>query len=192
MFILIYVGDLLIIGEESEVNAFIANTSTVRPAMGKLQWMAAVRPDIQYASKELGRKLSAPTSKDESATKHLIKYLRGTQNLVLRMAPEEQVTALHFMSTVAQIGHLWGASIVHYSKTLATVAQSSAEAEKWELSSQLKGSSFTSTRTQPQYLHMQGLLEPSVITMQSSAITVRGMAIKCYSWSVRLQDVVIM
>eukprot|EP00971_Amphidinium_carterae_P026763 527897-Amphidinium_carterae.1 len=66
-----------------------------RTAVGKLQWMAAVRdcqsrhsrPDIQFAVKELSRKLSSPTSKDESAAKHLIRYLRGTQNLVFRIAP---------------------------------------------------------------------------------------------------------
>eukprot|EP00971_Amphidinium_carterae_P349846 6491257-Amphidinium_carterae.2 len=46
-----------------------------------------VRPDIQFAVKELRRKLSSPTSKDESAAKHLIRYLRGTQNLVFRIAP---------------------------------------------------------------------------------------------------------
>eukprot|EP00971_Amphidinium_carterae_P162143 3214134-Amphidinium_carterae.1 len=32
-----------------------------RIAVGKLQWMAAVRPDIQYAVMELSRKLSAAT-----------------------------------------------------------------------------------------------------------------------------------
>eukprot|EP00971_Amphidinium_carterae_P102530 2029578-Amphidinium_carterae.2 len=53
-------------------------------ALDKLQWMAAVRPDIQYAVKELNRKLSAPIAKDESAAKHLIRYLKDTHNLVFR------------------------------------------------------------------------------------------------------------
>eukprot|EP00971_Amphidinium_carterae_P105257 2084258-Amphidinium_carterae.1 len=94
--------------------------------------MAAVRPDIQFAVKELSRKLSSPTSKDESAAKHLIRYLRGTQNLVFRIAHRQlgdQVSALNFMPTVTQIGQvvqsaesqqLWGSSIVHYSRTQAT------------------------------------------------------------------------
>eukprot|EP00971_Amphidinium_carterae_P073365 1450854-Amphidinium_carterae.1 len=58
-----------------------------RVAVGQLQWMAAVRPDIQFAVRELSRKLSAPTTRDESAAKHLIGYLRGTQNLVFSIAP---------------------------------------------------------------------------------------------------------
>eukprot|EP00971_Amphidinium_carterae_P036612 719591-Amphidinium_carterae.1 len=49
--------------------------------------MTAVRPDIQCAVKELSRELASPTPKDESAARHLIRYLRGTQNLVFRFAP---------------------------------------------------------------------------------------------------------
>eukprot|EP00971_Amphidinium_carterae_P223685 4438370-Amphidinium_carterae.2 len=137
MFILSYVDDLLIIGEESEINAFMialekvfnlkhtthltsgtwihfpgrnihrrsesvieismmegfmksiyeVKTSTFPPESSKLQWLASVRPDIQFADKELSRKLSAPTTRDESAAKHLILYLRGARNLVFRVAP---------------------------------------------------------------------------------------------------------
>eukprot|EP00971_Amphidinium_carterae_P202653 4021095-Amphidinium_carterae.1 len=64
-----------------------SNHRKFRTAVGKLQWMTAVRPDVQFAVKELSRKLASPTSKDESATKHLIRYLRRTQNLAFRIAP---------------------------------------------------------------------------------------------------------
>eukprot|EP00971_Amphidinium_carterae_P193397 3837697-Amphidinium_carterae.1 len=46
-----------------------------RTIVDKLQWMAAVRPDIQFAVKELSRKLSSPTSKDESAARILCSEL---------------------------------------------------------------------------------------------------------------------
>eukprot|EP00971_Amphidinium_carterae_P245710 4879616-Amphidinium_carterae.2 len=93
--------------------------------------MAAVRLDIQFAGKELSRKrvTSAPTTRDESAAKHLIRYLRGTQNLLLRIAPtawrSNQCIELHAYcdsdwagcpvsrkSTTGVICQLWGASIV--------------------------------------------------------------------------------
>eukprot|EP00971_Amphidinium_carterae_P232276 4609347-Amphidinium_carterae.1 len=111
--------------------------------------MAAARPDIQFAVKELSRKLSSHTSKDESATKHLIRYLRDTQNLVFRIAPSawksSQCIELHAYcdsdwadpvsrkSTTGVICQLWSSSGVHYSRTQATMAQSSAEAELYAL-----------------------------------------------------------
>eukprot|EP00971_Amphidinium_carterae_P141885 2810534-Amphidinium_carterae.3 len=112
---------LLIIGEESAVNAFITNV---------IKWMAAVWPDIhQYAIRGLTRKLSAPTSKDESAAKHLIKYHRGTQNLVFRIVPStcraSQCIELH-----AYCDSDWAGCPVNRKSTMgATVAQSSAEEE---------------------------------------------------------------
>eukprot|EP00971_Amphidinium_carterae_P117600 2329880-Amphidinium_carterae.1 len=69
-----------------------------RTVIGKLQWMAAVRPDIQFAVKEL----SCPVSRK---------------------------------STTRVICQLWGASVVHASRTRATIAQSSAEAEVYALTS---------------------------------------------------------
>eukprot|EP00971_Amphidinium_carterae_P093662 1853435-Amphidinium_carterae.1 len=114
--------------------------------------MASVRQDIQFAVKELSRKQSSPTSKDESATKHLIRYLRGTQNLVFRIAPSawksSQCIELHACcdsdwagcpvsrkSTTGVICQLWSSSIVHYSRTQAIMARSSAEAELYPLTS---------------------------------------------------------
>eukprot|EP00971_Amphidinium_carterae_P102188 2022893-Amphidinium_carterae.2 len=129
-----------------------SNHRKFRTAVGKLQWMAAIRPNIQFAVKELNRKLASSTSKDESATKHLIRYLRGTQNLVFTIAPSawksSQCIELHAYcdsgwagcpiskkSTTGVICQLWSNSIVHYSRTQVTVAQSSAEAELYALTS---------------------------------------------------------
>eukprot|EP00971_Amphidinium_carterae_P112785 2233672-Amphidinium_carterae.1 len=81
-----------------------------------------------------------------------MRYLRGTQNLVFRIAPSawknNQCIELHAFcdsdwagcpvsrkSTTGVVCQLWGASIVHYSRTQATIAQSSAEAELYALTS---------------------------------------------------------
>ena len=42
-----------------------------RRAVGKLQWMTYTRPDISYATKELARSLTEPTTADQQKLKHL-------------------------------------------------------------------------------------------------------------------------
>eukprot|EP00971_Amphidinium_carterae_P025265 499008-Amphidinium_carterae.3 len=61
-----------------------------RMSIGKLLWLSAIRPDIEHAIKELSRKLSAPSINDEKAVKDLIRYLRGTQDQVMRFAPNNE------------------------------------------------------------------------------------------------------
>ena len=45
-----------------------------RKAVGKLQWMTYTRSDISYATKELARSLTAPTTADQQKLKHLLRY----------------------------------------------------------------------------------------------------------------------
>ena len=54
--------------------------SAYRRAVGKLQWMTSTRPDISYATKELARSLTAPTTADQQKLKHLLRYIKGTQH----------------------------------------------------------------------------------------------------------------
>ena len=54
-----------------------------RRVVGRLQWIAPVRPDICYAVKELARALSAPTMEDWFKIKHVLRYLKGTWDLCL-------------------------------------------------------------------------------------------------------------
>ena len=51
-----------------------------RRAVGKLQWMTYTRPDISYATKELARSLTQPTTLDQQKLKHLLRYIKGTQH----------------------------------------------------------------------------------------------------------------
>ena len=54
-----------------------------RRVVGRLQWIAPVRPDLCYAVKELARALSAPTVEDWFKFKHVLRYLKGTWDLCL-------------------------------------------------------------------------------------------------------------
>ena len=47
-----------------------------RRAVGKLQWMTYTRPDISYATKELARSLTQPTTLDQQKLKHLLRYIK--------------------------------------------------------------------------------------------------------------------
>ena len=51
-----------------------------RRMVGKLQWMTYTRPDIGFATKELARVLTQPTTADQQKLKHLLRYITGTQH----------------------------------------------------------------------------------------------------------------
>ena len=48
--------------------------------VGKLLWMTYTRPDIGFATKELARALTQPTTADQQKLKHLLMYIKGTQH----------------------------------------------------------------------------------------------------------------
>ena len=50
-------------------------------AVGKLPWLALVRGDIAYATKELSRDVTASTMQSVPKCKHLPRYLTGTKNV---------------------------------------------------------------------------------------------------------------
>ena len=43
-------------------------------------WLALIRPDIAYATKELSRDLTAPTTESIIKVKHLLRYIVGTKD----------------------------------------------------------------------------------------------------------------
>ncbi|CAE7220981.1 RE1 [Symbiodinium natans] len=119
-----------------------------RRIVGQLLWLSSVRPDIMYAVKELSRGLSAPTSEHEAKAKHLLKYLAGTKNFSQRLQPTLQLSPQHKAidiniyvdsdwagcadsrrSTSGVSLFMLGANILSHSRTQATVALSSGEAE---------------------------------------------------------------
>jgi len=58
-----------------------------RTAVGKLIWLCTVRPDIDFAVKELSRAVQLPTEEDLAKMKHLLRYLKKTEHLSLQLKP---------------------------------------------------------------------------------------------------------
>ena len=117
-----------------------------RRAVGKLQWMMYTRPDICYATKELARALQQPTSSDQQKLKDLLRYIRGTTHYKQIIPPTVKLTqTTHDLnvyvdrdwagcvetrkSTTGFSITFLGATISYGSRTQATIALSSAEAE---------------------------------------------------------------
>eukprot|EP00971_Amphidinium_carterae_P251789 4999111-Amphidinium_carterae.1 len=73
--------------------------------VGKLLWMRPLRPDIQYATKELTRAVQKPNQHDKQNAKHLLRYLHGTRNYKLHLKPNQQTTIPTSRPTVTTTGH---------------------------------------------------------------------------------------
>ena len=125
-----------------------------RRAVGQLLWLANVRPEIMFAVKELSRGLSAPTTEHEAKVKHLFKFLSGTKDYKQRLQPTLSLSPQHkaldvniFVdsdwagchdtrrSTSGVSLFVLGANILSHSRTQATVALSSGEAELYAIGS---------------------------------------------------------
>ena len=121
-----------------------------RRAVGKLQWMTYTRPDICYATKELARDLTAPTTHSQHKLKHLLRYLQGTRNLHYIVKPasipnkdEIQVDIYTDAdwagcpstrkSTTGFVVQVAGATVHFGARTQAVVALSSAESELYAI-----------------------------------------------------------
>ena len=63
--------------------------SNFRTAVGKLNFIAPWRPDVQFAIQQLSTQVLNPTSESKCAVKQLIRYLKGTQHTYLRLEPRE-------------------------------------------------------------------------------------------------------
>ena len=140
--------------------------SAFRRAVGKLQWMTYTRPDISYATKELARSLQEPTTADQQKLKHLLRYIKGTEHYkqIIRptiKVPESTVPDLNVYvdsdwagchvtrkSTAGFVITMLGATINYGSRTQATIALSSAEAELYAINT---GAT--------EALHLKGLCE---------------------------------
>ncbi|OLP95903.1 Retrovirus-related Pol polyprotein from transposon TNT 1-94 [Symbiodinium microadriaticum] len=58
-----------------------------RPIVGQVLWLSSIRPDIQYAVKELSRGLSSPTEDHQAKVKMLLRYLAGSKDFMAAAAP---------------------------------------------------------------------------------------------------------
>ena len=126
--------------------------SKYRTAVGKLQWLVGIRPDLAYATKELARGLHAPTVSHKTQLKHLLRYIAGTVDTGLMLRPtytlstDVKTVDLHIYcdsdwagckttrkSTTGVVAQLLGCTIQHCSRTQATIALSSTESETYAI-----------------------------------------------------------
>ena len=136
--------------EDADVALDAKAHSLFRTAVGKLLWLAFVRPDCSYAVKELSRDVKRPTFESLAKLKHLLRYLSGTKDYVLRIKPshmlEDCTSSLDIVcyvdsdwagcsktrkSTSGSTAQVLGSDMIHASRTQATVALSSGEACDW-------------------------------------------------------------
>ena len=135
----------------------VTEHKTFRTAVGKLMWLSNIRADISFATKELARCLTQPNQEHLANLKHLLRYCAGTKNFGLMLKPSHTLplpsstkTSLEVhtfcdsdwagckttrKSTTGTVTQLNGCSIHHCSRTQATVALSSTEAEAYALGS---------------------------------------------------------
>ena len=65
--------------------------SLYRTCVGKLKFLAPIRPDVAYAVKELASDLISPTNHSWARLRHLGRYLQGTRSYVMVVRPKLQV-----------------------------------------------------------------------------------------------------
>ena len=126
--------------------------SVYRTAVGKLLWLALIRGDIAYATKELSRDVTAPTMQSVAKRNHLLRYLIGTKMCVLRLRPSYQLSdgncsldvnvyvdsdwagcSKTRKSTSGSTVNILGCNMVSTARTQGTLALSSGEAELYAI-----------------------------------------------------------
>ena len=118
-------------------------------------WLLPIRPDLSFAVKELARSLQSPTSECMSKLKHVLRYLQGTKGFKHKLRPsislpayeKSSIDILAYVdsdwagchktrrSTSGGVLQMLGSTFHHFSRTQATVALSSAEAELYAITS---------------------------------------------------------
>ena len=126
-----------------------ARCKLYRSAVGQLLWATSVRPVLSSAVEELSRSLQAPTRQDEKQLQQVLGYLHGTLHFIVSLQPPrkkvvERASRIPIQACVdtawsrssqsqkATSGvslSLWGVPVETCSRTQASRASSSAEAE---------------------------------------------------------------
>ena len=71
--------------DDEDVEASAEEHRSLRRIVGKCQFFAPRRPDIAFATNRLARSLANPSKSDIIASKRLLRYLRGTHDLGLKL-----------------------------------------------------------------------------------------------------------
>jgi len=116
-------------------------------------WLIPIRPDINFAVKELSRSLQHPTIEDKAKLKYVLRYIKGTKHYGLEIAPritqhsDAPLDIVCFVdsdwggcrqtrkSTGGCVVQVLGCTVHHYSRVQQTLATSSGEAELYAIGS---------------------------------------------------------
>ena len=147
-------GSVTIVKTVSDTPLSPEEHSVYRTAVGKLLWLALIRGDVAYATKELSRDVTAPAMQSVAKLKHLLRYLIGTKMCVLRLRPSYQLSDGNcsldvnvYMdsdwagcsktrtrkSTSGSTVNILGCNMVSTARTQGTLALSSGEAELYAI-----------------------------------------------------------
>ena len=138
-------GSVTIVKTVSDTPLSPEENSVYRTAVGKLLWLALIRGDIAYATKELSRDVTAPTMQSVAKLKHLLRYLIGTKMCVLRHQLSDGNCSLDVnvyvdsdcsktrKSTSGSTVNILRCNMVSTARTQDTLALSSGEAELYAI-----------------------------------------------------------
>ena len=122
-----------------------AEYSLYRTIVGKLMFIAAERPDIQFCVKECARRVQSTSAPDMQRAQGICRYLMGIRDWTLKLEPWKDVDTWQMLvdigatdkvdrrSTSAGVAQLGGCTIITYIRTQGSPALSSAEAEGYAL-----------------------------------------------------------
>ena len=114
-------------------------------------WMIGLRYDLFYAVKELSRSLTGPTQIDSARLRHVLRYLKGSSNVVTCLRPKHQFVHGSPMdikvftdsdwagcsktrkSTSGVVLQVLGCTVAALSRTQHVLALSSGEAELYAM-----------------------------------------------------------
>ena len=128
---------------------------------GKLLWLALIREDIAYATKELSRDMTVPTIQSVVKLKHLLRYLTGVKTCVLRLRPSYQLSdgnssldgnvyvdsdwagcSKTKKSTSGSTMNIFGCNMVSTARTQGTLVLSNGEAELYAIGQRVSEALF--------------------------------------------------
>eukprot|EP00971_Amphidinium_carterae_P103009 2038849-Amphidinium_carterae.1 len=148
--------------------------------------MCPLRPDIQYATKELTRATQKPDEHDKQNAKHLLRYLQGTKNYKLHLKPKQPTHNEPYIkaycdsdwsrctttrkSTTGTVLQFAGVTIATSSKPQQTIAQCSAEAELYAIGTMMNEVIYVRNFLyELNYIDNTAALHPQIYTDSSSA-----------------------
>jgi histone deacetylase 1/2 len=117
------------------------DSTRYRSLVGALQYLTLTRPDIAFAVNKVCQFLHAPTTSHWSAVKRILRYVKGTINLGLKISPSKSMLVSAFSdadwagcvddrrSTGGFAVYLGGNLISWSARKQPTVSRSSTEAE---------------------------------------------------------------